>query len=152
MFYSNKFKKFKNIKHCFFSKKGGFSKGIYKSLNCGKGSKDDQKLINKNLALVSKKFKINTNRLFQAVSQFEIGNWTILFSDGVEKTLGAPEEQHVMEEKIDSADGASNVVARVSSTDSVRSGGTYGSNYRNRKTMRDHQESSLEDDGSDLHD
>ena len=64
MFYSNKFKKFKNIKHCFFSKKGGFSKGIYKSLNCGKGSKDDQKLINKNLALVSKKFKINTNRLF----------------------------------------------------------------------------------------
>ena len=57
-----------------------------------------------------------------------------------------------MEEKIDSADGASNVVARVSSTESVRSGGTYGSNYHNRKTMRDHQESSLEDDGSDLHD
>ena len=43
MFYSKKFKKFKNIKHCFFSKKGGFSKGIYQSLNCGRGSKDNKK-------------------------------------------------------------------------------------------------------------
>ena len=43
MFYSKKFKKFKNIKHCFFSRKGGFSKGIYHSLNCGKGSKDKKK-------------------------------------------------------------------------------------------------------------
>ena len=64
MFYSKKFKKFKKIKHCFFSKKGGFSKGIYKSLNCGRGSKDDQELVNKNLALVSKKFKLNLNKLF----------------------------------------------------------------------------------------
>jgi polyphenol oxidase len=64
MFYSKKFKKFKKIKHCFFSRKGGFSKGIYKSLNCGRGSKDDQELINKNLALVSKKFKLNQNKLF----------------------------------------------------------------------------------------
>ena len=43
MFYSKKLKKFKNIKHCFFSRKGGFSKGIYKSLNCGRGSKDKKK-------------------------------------------------------------------------------------------------------------
>ena len=44
MFYSNKFSKLNKIKHCFFSKKGGFSKGIYKSLNCGRGSKDKKKI------------------------------------------------------------------------------------------------------------
>jgi polyphenol oxidase len=63
MFYSKKFKKFKNINHCFFSRRGGFSKGIYQSLNCGKGSKDNKKNINKNLALVSKKMKINQKKL-----------------------------------------------------------------------------------------
>jgi len=63
MFYSKKFKKFKNINHCFFSRKGGFSKGIYQGLNCGKGSEDNKKNVNKNLALVSKKMKINQKRL-----------------------------------------------------------------------------------------
>ena len=38
----------------FFYKKRGFSKGIYKSLNCGKGSRDKKKNILKNLGLVSK--------------------------------------------------------------------------------------------------
>ena len=44
MFFSKKLKKLNSIKHCFFSRKGGFSKGIYKSLNCGKGSKDNKKI------------------------------------------------------------------------------------------------------------
>ena len=39
--FSKKLKKFKQINHCFFSKNGGFQ-GIYKSLNCGKGSADDK--------------------------------------------------------------------------------------------------------------
>ena len=64
MFYSKKFKKFKNINHCFFSRKGGFSKGIYKSLNCGQGSRDNNKNINKNLNFVSKKIKVNRKNLF----------------------------------------------------------------------------------------
>tara|TARA_B100001057_G_scaffold499517_1_gene610506 strand:+ start:4504 stop:5277 length:774 start_codon:yes stop_codon:yes gene_type:complete len=63
MFYSKKFKKFKNINHCFFSKKGGFSYGIYKSLNCGRGSKDLKKNISKNLDLVSKKMKVAKKNL-----------------------------------------------------------------------------------------
>ena len=63
MFYSKKLKKFKKINHCFFSKRDGFSKGIYKSLNCGNGSRDNKKSIYKNLALVSKKMKINKNKL-----------------------------------------------------------------------------------------
>ena len=64
MFYSKKFKKFNNIKHCFFSRKGGFSKGIYQSLNCGKGSKDNKKNVNRNLSLVSKKMKIHKKKLY----------------------------------------------------------------------------------------
>ena len=32
--------KYKNISHGFFNNLGGYSKGIYKSLNCGIGSKD----------------------------------------------------------------------------------------------------------------
>jgi len=64
MFYSKKFRKFKNIKHCFFSRKGGFSKGIYQGLNCGKGSKDNKKIVYKNLAFVSKKMKINLKNLY----------------------------------------------------------------------------------------
>ena len=63
MFYSKKFKKFKHVKHCFFSKKNGFSKGIYKSLNCGKGSKDNKKNIRKNLEYVAKKMLVERTKL-----------------------------------------------------------------------------------------
>ena len=63
MFYSKKLRKCKKITHCFFSRKGGFSKGIYKSLNCGKGSKDNQKDVVKNLSLVSQKLSIKKNNL-----------------------------------------------------------------------------------------
>ena len=63
MFYSKNFKKFRYIKHCFFSRKGGFSNGIYQSLNCGRGSKDIKKNINKNLYFVSKKMKVSPTKL-----------------------------------------------------------------------------------------
>ncbi len=63
MFYSKKLKKIKQIKHCFFSRKDGFSKGIYKSLNCGKGSKDNKAKVQKNLKFVSKKIKVKLNNL-----------------------------------------------------------------------------------------
>ena len=63
MFFSKKLNKYKNISHCFFSKKGGFSKGVYKSLNCGQGSKDNKKNIIKNLNLISKKMNISRKQL-----------------------------------------------------------------------------------------
>ena len=63
MFYSKKFKRFKQIKHCFFSRKNGFSKGIYKGLNCGRGSKDNKKNINKNLNFVAKKMAVEKVKL-----------------------------------------------------------------------------------------
>ena len=55
MFYSKNLYKLKKVKHCFFSRKKGFSKGIYKSLNCGRGSRDKQKNIQRNLKFVAKK-------------------------------------------------------------------------------------------------
>jgi len=55
MFFSKKLLKFKNIKHCFFSRKNGFSKGSYESLNCGLGSNDKKENVLKNLELVGKK-------------------------------------------------------------------------------------------------
>ncbi len=63
MFYSKKLKKIKQIKHCFFSKKNGFSKGIYEGLNCGKGSKDNKKNVFKNLNHVAKKMSVKINKL-----------------------------------------------------------------------------------------
>ena len=43
MILSNRLKKFNNIKHGFFNRKGGVSSGIYNSLNCGIGSNDKKK-------------------------------------------------------------------------------------------------------------
>ena len=55
MFFSKKLQKFENLKHCFFSRKNGFSKGCYASLNCGLGSDDKKENVLKNLNLVSQK-------------------------------------------------------------------------------------------------
>ena len=55
MFFSKKLKEFQNIRHCFFSRKNGFSEGYYKSLNCGLGSNDKKENVLKNLEAVSKK-------------------------------------------------------------------------------------------------
>ena len=63
MFYSKKFREFKEIKHCFFSRKGGFSKGLYRSLNCGRGSGDNKKNVLKNLNYVSKKMNTELKQL-----------------------------------------------------------------------------------------
>ena len=55
--------RYNNISHGFFNRLGGHSKGIYKSLNCGTGSNDDKKNINKNLIKVCKKIKCNKKKL-----------------------------------------------------------------------------------------
>ena len=53
----------KQISHYFFNQLGGTSKGIYKSLNCGKGSKDKITSINNNLKIVSKKIGCSIKNL-----------------------------------------------------------------------------------------
>ena len=63
MFYSKKLKKIKKVNHCFFSRKNGFSKGIYEGLNCGRGSKDNKKNIQKNLKFVAKTMAVERAKL-----------------------------------------------------------------------------------------
>lgn len=63
MFYSKKIGKFKEVNHCFFSRKKGFSKGIYKGLNCGRGSRDNSENILKNLKFVSIFMKVKNKNL-----------------------------------------------------------------------------------------
>ncbi len=63
MIKSKKLSQYKFISHCFFNNKGGVSKGIYKSLNCGPGSKDKKSNINKNLNIVSNKIGFKRKNL-----------------------------------------------------------------------------------------
>ena len=63
MIKSKIFRDQKSISHYFFNRLGGTSKGIYKSLNCGKGSKDKIANISKNLKIVSKKIGCKNGNL-----------------------------------------------------------------------------------------
>ena len=64
MIISKKLSKQKHIVHGFFNKKGGVSKGIYKSLNCGPGSNDEKKNVKKNLRIVKNKISKNSKNIF----------------------------------------------------------------------------------------
>ena len=61
MIKSKKLSKIKNIRHGFFNKAGGKSRKIYKSLNCGLGSKDNPLDVKKNLQIVKKKINSKVN-------------------------------------------------------------------------------------------
>jgi len=61
---SKKLSKIKNLNHGFFNSEGGTSKSIYKSLNCGPGSKDKQVNVRKNLEIVKKKIKSPAKNIF----------------------------------------------------------------------------------------
>ena len=82
MFLSNKLKKFKKIKHCFFSKNNGYSKGFYKGLNCGIGSQDNKKNVKKNLEKVSSYFNIKKNNL---KLMFQTHSSKVIFIDNKNK-------------------------------------------------------------------
>ena len=55
MIFSKLLNRTKIVNHGFFNKKNGFSRGIYKSLNCGIGSQDNKKNVKKNLNYVKRK-------------------------------------------------------------------------------------------------
>ena len=63
MLKSKKLSKFKKIRHGFFNRLGGVSKGIYKSLNCGLGSGDKIIDVRKNIEIVCQKIGCNKNNL-----------------------------------------------------------------------------------------
>ena len=64
MIKSKKLKKFNEISHGFFNRKGGKSKGIYQGLNCGPGSKDKKFNVKRNLKIVKNKLKKNSKNIF----------------------------------------------------------------------------------------
>ncbi|MDC1155893.1 peptidoglycan editing factor PgeF [Candidatus Pelagibacter sp.] len=64
MIESKKLLKIKNLKHGFFNSIGGKSKNIYKSLNCGPGSKDNASNVKKNLDIVRKKINNKAKNIF----------------------------------------------------------------------------------------
>jgi polyphenol oxidase len=51
------------IRHAFFTRAGGVSAGIYKSLNCGVGSKDDRAFVYKNRARAARAVGVPPDRL-----------------------------------------------------------------------------------------
>jgi len=61
---SKKLTKIKNLKHGFFNSIGGKSKNIYKSLNCGPGSRDLSSKVKKNLQIVKKKINKSAKDIF----------------------------------------------------------------------------------------
>ena len=64
MIKSKKLSRIKNLKHGFFNSVGGKSKDIYKSLNCGPGSKDNKLDIKKNLQIVRKNISKKAKNIF----------------------------------------------------------------------------------------
>ena len=64
MIVSKKLSKFNKIRHGFFNRVGGKSNGIYKSLNCGPGSKDKKTNIIKNLNIVKKRICKSSKNIF----------------------------------------------------------------------------------------
>ena len=64
MITSKKLLKHKNIKHGFFNRNGGKSKGIYKSLNCGPGSNDKSNKILQNLKIVKNRISKKSKNIF----------------------------------------------------------------------------------------
>jgi polyphenol oxidase len=51
------------IRHGFFTRQGGVSKGVYGSLNCGLGSRDDAENVRQNRALVAETLGVPPERL-----------------------------------------------------------------------------------------
>ena len=64
MIVSKKLSRNKEINHGFFNKLGGKSFGIYKSLNCGPGSKDKKSKIAENLKIVKNRIDKNSKDIF----------------------------------------------------------------------------------------
>ena len=64
MITSKKLLKQANISHGFFDRNGGKSNGIYKSLNCGRGSNDQKNKVKTNLEIVKNKICKKSKNIF----------------------------------------------------------------------------------------
>ena len=51
------------VEHGFFTREGGFSQGLYASLNCGFGSDDEAEIVTRNRKLVSELMNVEADKL-----------------------------------------------------------------------------------------
>jgi purine-nucleoside/S-methyl-5'-thioadenosine phosphorylase / adenosine deaminase len=66
------------IRHGFFTRQGGVSKGVYGSLNCGLGSRDDAENVRQNRALVAETLGVPPERL---LTPYQIHSATAVIVD-----------------------------------------------------------------------
>ena len=67
------------IKHGFFGKQGGVSKGIYESLNCGPGSDDTPEAVQKNRDIIANEMGVTPDKL---ISVWQIHSPDCLYISG----------------------------------------------------------------------
>jgi polyphenol oxidase len=68
----------KNITHGFFTREGGFSTGIFSSLNCGLGSGDDIAVVAKNRNIVAQSMRVENSNL---VSAYQVHSADVIVVD-----------------------------------------------------------------------
>lgn len=56
----------RHIRHGFFTREGGYSTGLFASLNCGMGSGDDKETVRRNRAIVAEALGVREPRLLTA--------------------------------------------------------------------------------------
>jgi purine-nucleoside/S-methyl-5'-thioadenosine phosphorylase / adenosine deaminase len=66
------------IRHGFFTRQGGVSKGVYGSLNCGLGSRDDAEAVRQNRALVAETLGVPPDRL---LTLYQVHSATVVIVD-----------------------------------------------------------------------
>ena len=98
MLNSKKLSKFSKISHGFFNKNGGVSKGIYKGLNCGIGSKDKKTNIKKNLNIVISKLDLKSKQIF-LVKQIHGNKFIFLNKNSNIKTRSTSADAVISEKK-----------------------------------------------------
>ncbi len=98
MIKSKKLLKFTEISHGFFNKSGGVSGGIYKSLNCGIGSKDKKNNIRINLKIVKSKLGSKFKQIF-LVNQTHSNKFVFLDKDSYFKNRTVKADAIISEKK-----------------------------------------------------
>ena len=98
MFNSKKLSSFSEISHGFFNRTGGVSVGIYKSLNCGIGSKDKKINIEKNLKIVKSRFNKKSKKIF-LVQQMHSSKFVFLSKNAKIKSRSIRADAIITEKK-----------------------------------------------------
>src|SRR5689334_6123974 len=84
------------IRHGFFTREGGVSAGIYKSLNCGVGSRDDRALVFKNRSRAMAALGVSPGRL---ATPYQVHGTTTVTVDTVWPTGQGPEADAVVTDR-----------------------------------------------------